>query len=49
MMVLLEISVECSTEIAMTALRGGSVAMGLLPKHHLVRLILLDARAVHIR
>jgi hypothetical protein len=44
MMVLPEISVECSAKIAMTALLNGAWAMGLLPNHVPPRLIFLDAR-----
>jgi hypothetical protein len=43
MMVLPGMSVECFAKIAMTALRGGSAAMCLLPNHVLLRLIFLDA------
>jgi hypothetical protein len=45
MMVLLEISVECFAKIAMTALRSGSAAVGLLRNHVLRRRIFLEARA----
>jgi hypothetical protein len=37
MMVLREMSVECSAKIAMTALRSAFVAMRLLPNHDLAR------------
>jgi hypothetical protein len=37
MMVLREMSVECSAKIAMTALHSGLVTMGLLPNHDLAR------------
>jgi hypothetical protein len=37
MMVLREISVECSAKIAMTALRGAFVTMGLLSNHDLAQ------------
>jgi hypothetical protein len=42
MMVRPATGVECAAEIAMTALPGAAAAMGLLPNHHLPRLILLD-------
>jgi hypothetical protein len=45
MMVLLEISVECFAKIAMTALRSGPVAVGLLRNHVPRRRIFLEARA----
>jgi hypothetical protein len=44
MMVLREMSVECSAKIAMTALPGASATMGLLPKACHARLIFLDRR-----
>jgi hypothetical protein len=44
MMVWLEISVECSAKIAMSALRSGAATMGLLPNHVLARRIFLGAR-----
>jgi hypothetical protein len=37
MMVLREMSVECSAKIAMTALPNTFVTMGLLPNHDLAR------------
>jgi hypothetical protein len=40
-MVLLCDAVECSAKIAMTALHGGGVTMGLLPDHDRLRLIIL--------
>jgi hypothetical protein len=48
MMVRLEISVECSAQIAMTTLRDGSAAMGLLPNRDRPRRIFLDARFLQI-
>jgi hypothetical protein len=48
MMVLLGKGVECPAKIAMTALRSGSGAMGLLPNHDLPRRIFLDAYAGQI-
>jgi hypothetical protein len=37
MMVLREMSVECSAKIAMTTLHSAVVTMGLLPNHDLAR------------
>jgi hypothetical protein len=48
MMVCPATAVECTAEIAMTALPGATAAMGLLPNHHLPRLIFLGARNVHV-
>jgi hypothetical protein len=49
MMVRLGNGVECSAKIAMTTLRSGSMAMGLLPNHVLRRRIFLEARAARNR
>jgi len=37
MMVLREMTVECSAKIAMTTLHSGLMTMGLLPNHDLAR------------
>jgi hypothetical protein len=46
MMVPVEMRVECTAKIAMSALRSASATMGLLPNHVLPRRIFLAGRLV---